>query len=129
MDIEQKLTALFQSEQFKKAAENVQTAEELQALFAENGVELTQKEVLDLCAGIAAQMEEAELDEYELENVAGGFGLLTATVFALGAACIGVLAGTIYDNAMDKGMLGEREAENHFRNTTNYFGGELKPGF
>ena len=129
MEMEQKLAELFQSVQFKEAVENIQTAEELQELFAANGVELTQEEVYDLCVGIAAQKEEAELGEGDLENVTGGFGMLTAAVLALGAACLGCLAGTIYDDALEKGMFSEKRAENRFRNTTNLFGGELKPEF
>lgn len=129
MEMEQKLAVLFQSPQFKEAVENIETAEELQDLFAKNGVALTQKEVYDLCSAIAAQREEAELGEDELENVAGGFGILTATVLALGAACLGCLAGTIYDNALEKGLFGEKDMDNRFRNTSNLFCGELKPEF
>lgn len=101
MDKNQKLAELFESEQFKEEASKIQTAEELQALFAEHGVDLTMDEVINLCAAIAAQMGEAELSEEDLENVAGGFGIVTVGLICLGVACIGGLAVGIYNGYRD----------------------------
>lgn len=128
MDKNQKLADLFQNQNFKKEAESIQTAEELKSLFAKHGVDLTQDELLELCAGIAAQMKEDELSEGDLEAVGGGFAMAAVTLFALGASCIGCLAGSIYDNAIDKAMYGEKKTKNEtrFRKSTNFFGGEFK---
>ena len=101
MEKNQKLTKLFESEQFKEEASKIQTAEELQSLFAEHGVDLTMEEVIDLCAAIAAQMGEAELSEEDLENVAGGIGLVTVGLICLGVGCIGGLAVGIYNGYRD----------------------------
>lgn len=101
MDNNQKLSKLFESEQFKEEASKIQTAEELQALFASHDVELTMDEVIGLCGAIAAQMGEAELSEDDLENVAGGIGLVTIGLIGLGAACIGGLAVGIYNGYRD----------------------------
>ena len=76
------------SDVFKKA-ENV---EEVQTIFAQNGVELSKEEVESLMEAIAGQSE--ELSEETLENVAGGFGLLT-TIALYGVAVV-VTVGASY---------------------------------
>lgn len=96
MEKEQKLAELFQNEQFKKEANELKTAEELQRLFASYGLELSLDEVYSLCEKIALNMEKGELSEDELENVSGGFAI-TAGVVALGVGCIGALALGIYN--------------------------------
>ena len=101
MDRNEKLQELFSSEEFKQEAANISTAEELQALFAKHGLELSIDEVISLCGQIAAQMGEVELSENELEDVAGGFGLVTVGIIALGVGCIGALAMGIYNGYIE----------------------------
>ena len=96
MDKNQKLCELFSNEQFKAEANKLSTAEELQRLFSEYGLELSIDEVYDLCEVIAVNMEKEELDEGDLESVAGGFAI-TAGLVVLGVACIGAVALGIYN--------------------------------
>ena len=95
MDRNQKLEALFKSAEFKAAAENVTTAEELQALFAKNGVEMSLDDVYELCGQIATQVQagDGELSEDALESVSGGI----ITMVACGVVCIGALAVGIWN--------------------------------
>lgn len=72
MDKNEKLVEIFENEQFKAAAEEITTAGELQALFAEYGLELTLDEINELCAVAALRMNSGELNETELEDVSGG---------------------------------------------------------
>lgn len=98
MNNEEKMIALFQNEEFKKNANNCKTAEELQSLFAQNGVEMTVEEVIELCGKIATHMKNGddELLEENLEVVTGGFAI-TASVIALGCVCIGAAALGIWN--------------------------------
>ena len=69
-----KLEELMKDEAFVKAMFSKESSEEVQKLFAENGVELTMEEVEDIAAAIlkAAPAEEGELSEEALGSVAGG---------------------------------------------------------
>ena len=101
MDRNEKLKELFLSESFKKEAEGLTTAEELQELFAKHGVEMTKDEVIELCGQIAQQMqagENGEVSEAALDNVSGGFAWALA---GFGALCIGSLAYGIYRGYQD----------------------------
>ena len=71
MDKETRLAELLQDEAFGAACKNVESVEQLQALFAQNGVSLTHEEVVALCEQIGAQSD-CELDADALDNVAGG---------------------------------------------------------
>lgn len=71
MDKETRLAELLQDEAFGAACKNVESVEQLQALFAQNGVNLTHEEVVALCEQIGAQSD-CELDADALDNVAGG---------------------------------------------------------
>ena len=99
MDKNTKLTQLFQDPSFKKEAEGIKTAEEMQALFAKHGVDYSLDEVYALCEAIAKRMEasneEGELTEDALEDVAGGIaiGLIIFGVGCVGAAALGIYNG------------------------------------
>lgn len=75
MDRNEKLLEIFENEEFKAAAEGIASAEELRELFAKHGLELTLDEINDLFARAAKCMKEGELDEEDLEDVAGGGSL------------------------------------------------------
>jgi len=62
---------LLNSETFMEAASGIQTLEQLQKLFAQNGVELTMEELKALTASAGAEAN-GELSDEELDNVAGG---------------------------------------------------------
>lgn len=97
MDRNEKLKELFLSESFKKEAENLKTAEELQELFCKHGLEMTVEEVVDLCGKIARQMEageNGEISEDALEDVTGG---IAWALVGLGVLCVGAVALGIYN--------------------------------
>lgn len=71
MDKETRLAELLQDEAFGAACKNVESVEQLQALFAQNGVSLTHEEVVALCEQFGAQ-HDSELDADALDNVTGG---------------------------------------------------------
>jgi len=62
-----KITELIQNEEFNARADSTSSPEELLALFAQYGVELTEEEL----RGFAAPA--GELDEASLETVSGGW--------------------------------------------------------
>ena len=84
---------LLSDEAFNKEAEGITTADEFQTLFAKHGVELTAEEVEKLCEAIVKSQESGELNENELENVAGGFGFILG--LSIGVA-VGAAAGYVY---------------------------------
>lgn len=69
-----KLEELMKDEAFVKAMFSKESSEEVQKLFAENGVELTMEEIEGLAAAIlqAAPEGNGELSEDALDSVAGG---------------------------------------------------------
>ena len=72
MDKMEKLNALLNSEAFEQEMAMVNSLEEMQALFARNGVELTSEEIVALCKQINVLACEGELGEDDLEDVSGG---------------------------------------------------------
>lgn len=87
-----KLESILKNEEFVAKASTIATAEELQALFAEFGLELTVDEVIYFCDLVAKEKERmdangGELCEDDLDNVAGG-----GVLFVLGCVGLGVLA-------------------------------------
>ena len=80
-------------EAFNREAEGIQTAEEFQRLFAGHGVDLSIEEVEDLCAAIVNAEKPGELNENDLENVAGGFGFVLGLSIGL---AVGAAAGYVY---------------------------------
>ena len=96
----EKLTALFQDESFKKEAEPCDTMEAFQELFNSKGLEMTKDEVVEVISQIAEkkqQLDNGEITENDLENVAGGL-VISTTVFCIGVgiACIGSGAAAAY---------------------------------
>lgn len=71
--MEEKIKALVEDQVFVNKTLSCQEPEQVQALFAENGVELSLEEVKAIGQGLAAMSEsDGELNEDDLEGVAGG---------------------------------------------------------
>ena len=87
MNTNEKLAEIFENEQFKLEVQNVETPEDFQALLAEYGVEMTLEEVEQFCEQVAVCMQQGELSEEEMEDVAGG------VPWVLVAAAVGLCAG------------------------------------
>ena len=99
----EKLTNLFKDEEFKKEAESLATMDDFQMAFQKHGIEMTEEEVVSIVSQIAKRKEEidnGEISEEDLENVAGGFVISTAVFcIVVGVVCIGagcVAAYTAY---------------------------------
>lgn len=99
-ELDMKLNVLFQNEEFKAECENIHSVEELQKLFATHDVEMSIDQVTELCIAIgkrAAQEENGELSEEDLDDVAGGFGVVTWTCIGLGVLCLGAFGLGVYN--------------------------------
>lgn len=85
-------------EVFRVATERgVTTPEGLQEVFAEKGITMTVDEVLELCEKVGTAYEKLqasgeELDENNLEQVAGGIAITTLVLFG-GALALGIWNG------------------------------------
>ena len=97
MDKNQKLIEIFQNEQFKAECQNLNTAEDLKELFAKYDLDLSMDEVYALCAQIASSSQSGELDENDLDAVAGGFAWVAVAAIGLGVACVGSFAVGVYN--------------------------------
>lgn len=91
-ETEKKLENLLQ-DQNEISAVFVRDPEQTRANLAERGIELTPKELGELCAGILEGMgiplENGELSESDLENVAGGFGGVAIVACCTAAILLG----------------------------------------
>lgn len=88
--MEEKIKALLESEGFIDKMLACEEPEQVQALFAENGIELSLEEVKAIGAGLESALnnEEGELDEDALEEVAGGVAV-TAVISVTAALIAG----------------------------------------
>ena len=118
----EELIKLFQNKAFVEKTAACETVEEVLALVKAEGVEVTREEfdsVMDAIAEINGA-QEGELDEAELDQVAGG--LATAIVVALisaGAAVVGggiTLRWWIYDEPYERGKAKARAKNNKKKN-------------
>jgi len=71
----EKMQELFKDEKFVEALAGAQSPEAVQALFANNGLELTIDEIMTLKAQLKQEAGE-ELDDDELALVAGGVTII-----------------------------------------------------
>lgn len=90
--VNQKILMLTEDKEFMQYLFEQDSYEKIQAAFASKDVELSIDEVKELVASVLAETEKtnAELDESELENVAGGIITVAA---AVGLAKIAIVAG------------------------------------
>ncbi len=80
--MEEKIKAVMAEEGFVEKLMECQEPEQVQALFAEKGVELSLDDVMAISKGLSAALEDGEeLDEDALDSVAGG----SATLAIVGA--------------------------------------------
>lgn len=69
-EIKSRLEDLFEDEGFIEKVEAAETAEEMEELFKENGVDLSADKVKDCLISVGGA---GEISEDTLENVAGGY--------------------------------------------------------
>ena len=72
--MQEKLNALLEDEAFLNKMLNAENPEQVSALFAENGITMSAKEV-EILRSRLENADGAELSEDQLENVAGGVDL------------------------------------------------------
>jgi len=94
MNKREQLTQVMSDEAFATHARECTTVEELQGLFNEYGVDMTEEETAELCHQVADAVESgadmsAELTEESLDNVSGGFAWIP---IAVGVWCVGCVA-------------------------------------
>lgn len=90
----EKLNELFADAAFAEQVRTLDTAEELQALLAEKGIELTQEEfeaMLEACEKLMGQAD-GELTDEQMEDVSGGVTAEAILLCAVAVACIAWLA-------------------------------------
>lgn len=83
-EVMEKLSPLWENEEFVKAMAAAETDEDVIKLFADNGISVTEEEVAEVRASAATM---GELDEEDLEEVSGGFimaAFTAATALAIG---------------------------------------------
>ena len=94
----EKIKELFSSEEFVTKMLSLETAEEVQALFAENEIDCSIEEINKLYEEITKKIQqaengeevEAEIDDEDLSEVSGGVGLAIAAIGALIFASVGL---------------------------------------
>ena len=69
---------------------DAETVEAAQKVFATRGIEFTLDEVKAIASGLKATNESGELTDSDLENVAGGVGVLAAI-----ASVVGIISGIV----------------------------------
>lgn len=104
-NLDQQLTALFQDASFAEKAKNFKTVEDMKIALEAHGIEMSIDEVTELCLAIgkrAAQENGEELSEEALDDVAGGFGIVTWVCIGVGVLCIGAFAVGVYNGYKGK---------------------------
>lgn len=100
-----KITELFQVKAFQAEADKCKTMEDFHELFVRNGIAITEEETIELISQVAEQrkkMDEGEISEEDLDNVAGGLTFVltgaaaVAACVGIGAVCIGAFALSAY---------------------------------
>lgn len=96
-----KLETILKNTEFVEKSANIATAEELQSLIAEYGLEMTVEEVVEFCKLIAKEKERidngGELSTEELDDVSGGGVLFVLGCIGLGVTALAGLAIGIYN--------------------------------
>lgn len=99
----QKLTDLFKTDEFQKEASGFQTMEDFHEAFQKNGIEVSLEETIDVVSKIAEKkqmLDNGEIKEKDLDNVAGGFfisgGLAIAACIGIGVVTLGTIAVSAY---------------------------------
>lgn len=94
------MTTILENKQLMENLVEVETPEELTALFAQHSIELEEGLTAEEAFRLLKEQGSDELDENELENVNGGIGLGVALgaagALVLGAAAIIFIGGYAY---------------------------------
>lgn len=96
-----KVTELFNQADFQEKANTCETMDDFHKLFTSYGVDITEDETVELISKIAEkkqQLDDGEIPEEDLDNVAGGLAGVAAVLacIGVGALCIGAAAATAY---------------------------------
>lgn len=67
-----KIRELMDNEAFVEKLSEVSTVEEMQSIFADNGVEMTLDEINEMCMASVQMTDSDELSDTDLDNVSGG---------------------------------------------------------
>jgi len=116
MEIQEKVNALLEKEEFAKALEKVQNAQEVVDLFAAEGIEVPLNLAEELFEPL---LPDGELDEKALDEVAGG-GLGTCVGTAIGN---GIAYGAGYLGGRLAGWSKKKSKE--YAKSCSKFGGAL----
>jgi predicted ribosomally synthesized peptide with nif11-like leader len=100
-ELELKLEQLNNNPEFKEKLEACETAEEMAALFCEEGIEVTAEQLTQAVSMVTAQNSDGELDEDALENVSGGI-LMESLCAAWMIANIMIAGGQILKSIFKK---------------------------
>lgn len=96
-----KLEGILKNNEFVNKSASITTAEELQTLIAEYGLEMTVEEVVEFCKLVAKEKERiengSELSPEDLDDVSGGGALFILGCIGLGVVALGGLALGIYN--------------------------------
>lgn len=96
-----KLEGILKNSEFVNKSASIKTAEELQTLIAEYGLEMTVEEVVEFCKLVAKEKDcienGGELSLEDLDDVSGGGALFILGCVALGVTALAGLAIGIYN--------------------------------
>lgn len=100
----QDASALLEKEEFLEKLKGVNTDEECQKLFADNGVELSIDDIRMMVEESAKAAKTGELSDEDLDNVSGGIIITasTAACFVVGSAAIGFFSSYGYHSYVRK---------------------------
>lgn len=81
---------LMENEAFVKEMLSQKNEEDVQKLYADNGIELSIDEVCEVGKMLSCMDNDGELDASDLDNVAGGVAVTAATCWAVAKTVIAV---------------------------------------
>ncbi|MGN0585464.1 MAG: hypothetical protein ACI4JD_08420 [Ruminococcus sp.] len=81
-----KASELLGREDFAEKLKLVESPEDVQKLFADNGVELSLEDIENMAMESMKNADDGEIDEDDLDNVSGGF--VTTACFVIGGASL-----------------------------------------
>lgn len=83
-----KASELLEKDDFAEKLKLVESPEDVQKLFADNGVELSLEDIKNIAMESMKNADDGEIDEEDLDNVSGGFVLSTTACVVIGGASL-----------------------------------------